>query len=97
MAEVDKKRALDGDKQAPPRKKLRLSDLPISQAKRSAIDNLVHTFRKKGEYDAMRKTIFTQFESDVSTVTPPAGVQGLKFTAARQSRTARFLRRACRP
>lgn len=63
MAEVNGDHALDA---APPRKKLKLSDLPISQTKRSAIDNLLHTFRKKGEYDAMRKALFAQFEADVS-------------------------------
>lgn len=67
MAEVGRKHSLDGEGQAQlPRKKLKLSDLPISQAKRAAIDNLVHTFRKKGEYDAIRKALFTQFEADVS-------------------------------
>jgi hypothetical protein len=66
MAEVGRKHSLDGDSQGAPRKKLKLSDLPVSQTKRSAIDNLLHTFRKKGEYDAMRKLLFTQFESDVS-------------------------------
>ncbi|KAF2011287.1 hypothetical protein BU24DRAFT_466017 [Aaosphaeria arxii CBS 175.79] len=65
MAEVDQNPPpLDGEGPAlPPRKKLKLSDLPISQTKRSAIDGLHHTFRKKGEYDAMRKQIFAQFEA----------------------------------
>lgn len=70
MAEVGRKHSLEGDShgQAPPRKKLRVRDLPISQAKQASIDNLVHTFRKKGEYDAMRKLLFTQFEADVSCI-----------------------------
>lgn len=66
MADVGRKHSLEGDGHGATRKKLKLSDLPISQAKRSAIDNLLHTFRKKGEYDAMRKSLFTQFEADVS-------------------------------
>jgi hypothetical protein len=69
MAEVGRKHSLDGDSHTPPRKRLKLSDLPIAQAKRSTIDNLLHTFKKNGEYDTMRKALFSQFESDVSAQT----------------------------
>lgn len=68
MAEVGRKQSLEGGGDGPPRKKLKLTDLPISQTKRSSIDNLLHTFRKKGEYDSMRKHVFTQFEADVSVI-----------------------------
>lgn len=69
MAEVGCKRPLGPDAHAPQPKKFKLSDLPISQTKRSAIDSLLHTFRKKGEYDDMRKHFFTQFETSVCGVT----------------------------
>lgn len=48
-------------------KKPKLSELPIDQAKRSAIDGLVHSFRKKGEFDNMRTAIRAQFEASVTT------------------------------
>lgn len=68
MAEVGRKRSLDGDDSAPfSRKKMKLSDLPLTQAQRSAIDNLVQKFRKKGEYDAIRSLVRSQYESGVST------------------------------
>jgi hypothetical protein len=66
MAGAHHEHPLNDDVQAPPLKKLKISDLPISQTKRAAIDNLVHTFRKKGDYDFLRKKLFTQFETDVS-------------------------------
>jgi hypothetical protein len=65
MAEVSRKRALDGDSPAAPRKKLRPSELPLSQTQRTAIDNLAHTFRKKGHYDSIRKDLLAQFEASV--------------------------------
>lgn len=46
--------------------KPKLSELPIDQAKRSAIDGLAHNFRKKGEYDNIRNTVRAQFEASVS-------------------------------
>jgi hypothetical protein len=65
MAEVSRKRTLDGDGAASMRKKLRPSELPLSQAKRSAIDSLVHMFRKKGAYDDIRKELMKQYTSGV--------------------------------
>ena len=47
------------------RKKLKLNDLPVSSAKRTAIDGLLLTFKKSGEFDRFRKGIFSQFESSV--------------------------------
>jgi hypothetical protein len=71
MAAVDRKRSLDGDTAMadglPPRKKLRISDLPIDANKRSVIDSLLHTFKKKGEFDALRKLVYAQFDSGVSS------------------------------
>jgi hypothetical protein len=50
------------------RKKLKLNDLPITNAKKTAIDGLLLTFKKSGEFDKMRKGIFAQFESSVGLV-----------------------------
>ena len=72
MAAVDRKHSLEGDEQMlvdviPLRKRLKPSDLPISQTKRSIIDSLLHTFKKKGEFDALRKLLYAQCDSDVCT------------------------------
>lgn len=67
MAEVSRKRALEGDGPGHVRKRPRPSELPLSQTKRSAIDHLVHTFRKKGHYDSIRKELLAQFEASVRT------------------------------
>jgi hypothetical protein len=67
MAEVNRKRAVEGDGAATMRKKLRPSELPLSQAKRSAIDSLVHMFRKKGAYDDIRRDLMKQYVSGVSS------------------------------
>ncbi|TKA66592.1 hypothetical protein B0A49_10130 [Cryomyces minteri] len=56
------KRHLEEDGTPVPYKRLKLSDLPLAQAKRSSIDNLMHTFKKKGEFDALRKKTFARFD-----------------------------------
>ncbi|KAH8722440.1 complex proteins associated with Set1p component shg1-domain-containing protein [Phaeosphaeriaceae sp. PMI808] len=63
MAEVTRKRTLEGDGPQNVRKKLRPSELPLPQSKRLAIDTLVHTFRKKGQYDSIRKELLAQYEA----------------------------------
>jgi hypothetical protein len=50
------------------RKKLKLSDLPITGAQRSTIDGLLLTFKKSGEFDKLRKAVLAQFESSVSLI-----------------------------
>jgi hypothetical protein len=67
MADIGRKRTLDGQGPQQARKRLRPSELPLSQSKRSAIDNLVHTFRKKGHYDSIRKDLLAQYEASVRT------------------------------
>jgi len=66
MADIGRKRVLDGDGAATMRKKLRPSELPLSQAKRAAIDGLVHMFQKKGTYDDIRRDLMKQYVSGVS-------------------------------
>ncbi|KAK4963502.1 hypothetical protein LTR10_001131 [Elasticomyces elasticus] len=45
----------------PARKKPKISALPLSSAQRSSIDALLHTFKKKGEFDNLRKKTFQQY------------------------------------
>ena len=52
------------------RKKLKLNDLPISSAKKQAIDGLLVSFKKSGEFDRFRKGIFGQFETSVCIRAP---------------------------
>ena len=71
MAEIDNsKRPLEAGEDVSniARKKPKLSDLPLSQVQRSAIESLVDTFRRKGEYDAIKSLVRTQYESDVSFI-----------------------------
>jgi hypothetical protein len=87
MADVGRKCVLDDDGPAQMRKKLRPSELPLSQVKRSAIDNLVHTFRKKGHYDSIRKELLAQYEASVSTDTTSKDIHEPNVVlAARQRR-----------
>ncbi|KAL8696578.1 MAG: hypothetical protein Q9224_002721 [Gallowayella concinna] len=46
-----------------PRKRFKASELPLSATQRSTIDGLLHTIKKNGEYDTLRKTVYAQFES----------------------------------
>lgn len=72
MASVDaRKRSLDGDIEAAAeptmtRKKLKISDLPLTQNKRAAIEAILHTFKKRGEFDTLRKEAFRAFDQSVS-------------------------------
>ncbi len=45
-----------------PRKKIKTSELPLSSATRTAIEQLSHRFKKKGGYDAIRKQVWVQLE-----------------------------------
>lgn len=49
-----------------PRKKIKTSELPLSSATRSAIESLSHTFKKKGNYDALRKQVWETLQTSVS-------------------------------
>ena len=49
----------------PPRKRFKTSELPINATQKSTIDGLLHTIKKKGEYDSLRKTVWSQFEESV--------------------------------
>ncbi|KAL8886838.1 MAG: hypothetical protein Q9192_006422, partial [Flavoplaca navasiana] len=48
-----------------PRKRFKPSELPLSATQRSTIEDLLHTIKKKGEYDTLRKQVWSEFvESD---------------------------------
>jgi hypothetical protein len=49
----------------PPRKRPRVADLPLSSSKRESIDALLHTFKKKGEFDQLRRKAYAQFDQGV--------------------------------
>ena len=48
------------------RKNLKLAHLPLSQDQRSIINNLLNIFKKKGEYDVLRKAVYARFDDSVS-------------------------------
>ena len=67
MASVDivgSKHVLE-DPQSLPRKRFKTSELPLNAAQKSTIDGLLHTIKKKGEYDLLRKNVWSQFEESV--------------------------------
>lgn len=49
-----------------PRKRFKASELPLTSTQRSSIDGLLHTIKKKGEYDSLRKLVWSQLEESVS-------------------------------
>ncbi|KAL8716083.1 MAG: hypothetical protein Q9225_006232 [Loekoesia sp. 1 TL-2023] len=49
-----------------PRKRFKTSELPLNAGQRSTIDALLHTIKKKGEYDMLRKRVWAQFADSVS-------------------------------
>ncbi len=46
----------------PSRNKFKTSDLPLNAAQRSSIDGLVTTIKKKGEFDSIRKKVWSEYE-----------------------------------
>ena len=53
------------DPELPPRKRFKTSELPINATQKSTIDGLLNTIKKKGEYDLLRKKVWSQFEESV--------------------------------
>ena len=56
------------DSTVPLPKRFKTSELPLSVSQRTSIDNLLHTIKKKGEFDALRKKIWSLYTDSVSTV-----------------------------
>lgn len=50
-----------------PRKRFKTSELPLNVTQRSAIDGILHTFKKKGEYDVLRRKVWSQYLESVSS------------------------------
>ena len=75
------------DSVPPPRKKIRITDLPLNSAQRASIDNLLHTIKKKGEFDFVRKRVWSQYAESVSSRTDNASL-----TDQLPNRTHRMLR-----
>jgi COMPASS (Complex proteins associated with Set1p) component shg1 len=46
-------------------KRPKISELPINSSQRNQIDGLIHTFKRVGEFDKLRKQIYTQFMESV--------------------------------
>jgi hypothetical protein len=49
---------------------VKLMDLPVASAQRSAIDALVLNFKRKGEFDKLRKSIYAEFTQSVRPLAP---------------------------
>jgi hypothetical protein len=47
------------------RKKFKAEDLPLSAAQHAAIDKLLHSFKKKGGFDSIRKQLWADFNEGV--------------------------------
>lgn len=47
------------------RKKFKTDDLPLSAAQHAVIDKLLHSFKKKGGFDSVRKQIWAEFNDGV--------------------------------
>ena len=52
------------------KKKFKTSELPLTATQRSTIEGLQHTIKKKGEWDALRKKVWSEFIESVSTARP---------------------------
>lgn len=48
-----------------PRKKFKTEELPLSAAQHTAIEELLHSFKKKGSFDHVRKKIWADFDEGV--------------------------------
>lgn len=62
MASVHAVSATAENTSQPPRKKFKTSELPLNHTQRAVIDGLLHTLKKKGEFDSVRKQAWSMFE-----------------------------------
>ncbi|CAL5871126.1 uncharacterized protein PFLUO_LOCUS5372 [Penicillium psychrofluorescens] len=66
--QVENKKRASVDIDNVKRKKFKADDLPLSGAQHAAIDKLLHSFKKKGGFDSVRKKIWAEFnEGDSKT------------------------------
>lgn len=47
------------------RKKFKTEELPLSASQRTAVDNLLYSFKKKGAFDSVRKLMWSEFNDGV--------------------------------
>lgn len=59
-------KTINGQIIVPKPRKFKASELPLPSSTRSAIEDLAHSFKKKGGYDETRKNVWETFESSVS-------------------------------
>lgn len=62
-----------------PRRRFKTSELPLSATQRSDIDGLLHTLKKKGHYDTVRKNVWSQFVESVSSLASFATMRPTQF------------------
>ncbi|KAL9056004.1 MAG: hypothetical protein Q9162_003183 [Coniocarpon cinnabarinum] len=53
----------------PPRKRLKLPDLPLAANQRTAINTILHAYKKRGSFDSLRKSVWSSFEASLSKST----------------------------
>jgi len=63
--DIDSKPPVEGS-MLPQRRKIKTSELPLNATQRSSIDSLLHTIKKKGEFDSVRKRVWSQYAESVS-------------------------------
>ncbi|KAF7195685.1 hypothetical protein HII31_03003 [Pseudocercospora fuligena] len=61
MATMDVAMSGTDDFELPARKRPKIQELPLSGAQHDAIDSMLHTFKKKGEFDVLRKKAIQQY------------------------------------
>ncbi|KXT13444.1 hypothetical protein AC579_9903 [Pseudocercospora musae] len=61
MAALDVAMSGTNDFELPARKRPKIQELPLSGAQHDAIDSMLHTFKKKGEFDVLRKKAIQQY------------------------------------
>jgi hypothetical protein len=49
-------------------KKFKTDDLPLSATQHAVIDKLLHSFKKKGGFDSVRKQIWAEFNDGVISI-----------------------------
>jgi hypothetical protein len=50
------------------RKKFKTEELPLTAGQHEAIENLLHSFKKKGGFDTIRKKIWSEFHDGVCSL-----------------------------
>ena len=60
-------RSAEQDSQIPAKRSFKPSDLPLTSMQRTSIDALVSTLKKRGGFDALRKTVLEDYSRGVIT------------------------------